>query len=194
MTGQVNPKNIRRENSNAHVPTSTQLPLARTASAAPIKQEAVINVSQSAGINVTQPLIQEKNKLEQDRHSSSNSLLKHLAGKPIYGTVNLKKEIIKPEIDIKTEQQEQLAHLHPPYARNQPMGQPNTQKQLPLAKTEIKTEQVQTFAHPANPTIPAIVKKEEESVVENKPFQCQFCLRCFPNHASRAVHISSNHR
>ena len=121
VTGQVKPKEKRRENSNnAQVPTttSTQLPLARTASAAPIKQEAVgiINVSQPADIKITQPLIfqENKNKLKQDqnfcendftkKNSSSNSLLKYLARKPIYGTVNLKKEIKTELPSIKTEQ------------------------------------------------------------------------------------------
>ena len=164
MTGQVNPKNIRRENSNAHVPTSTQLPLTRTASAAPIKQEAVINVSQSAGINVTQPLIQEKNKLEQDRHSSSNSLLKHLAGKPIYGTVNLKKEKIlkiKTEKIIENEKQhpqvvdnEKFTKIEPSdYVFDHELNQPHGHPQM---KTEIKSElQSQTFVNPS------MVKKEE---------------------------------
>ena len=173
VTGQVNPKNIRRENSNAHVPTSTQLPLARTASAAPIKQEAVrINVSP---LNYNQ----ETNKLKQDtkffrendftkKSQSSNSLLKHLSGKPIYGTVNLKKEKIlkiKTEKIIENEKQhpqvvdnEKFTKIEPSdYVFDHEMIQPHGHPQM---KTEIKSEintelQSQTFVHPS------MVKKEE---------------------------------
>ena len=72
MTSQVEPKKIVVENSN--VQYSTQLPLVRTASVAPIKQEAKINVAQSPGLNVSPPITQEKINLGQD-HSLSNSLL-----------------------------------------------------------------------------------------------------------------------
>ena len=187
VTGQVKPKEKnRRENSNFFqvVPTNTTttslklLPLARTASAAPIKQEAVrINVSP---LNYNQ----ETNKLKQDtkifrendftkKSQSSNSLLKHLGGKPIYGTVNLKKEKIlkiKTEKIIENDNQHQQ-NLHPQVVDNEKFTkiepsdyvfdheliQPHGHSQM---KTEIKSEintelQSQTFVHPS------MVKKEE---------------------------------
>ena len=181
MTGQVKPKEKnKRENSNFFqvVPTKTTtttslklLPLARTASAAPIKQEAVrINVSP---LNYNQ----ETNKLKQDTkifrendftkksQSSSNSLLKHLVdGKPIYGTVNLKKEKIlkiKTEKIIENEKQhpqvvdnEKFTKIEPSdYVFDHELNQPHGHPQM---KTEIKSElQSQTFVNPS------MVKKEE---------------------------------
>ena len=172
MTGQVKPKEKnRRENSNFFqvVPTNTTtttslklLPLARTASAAPIKQEAVrINV---LPLNYNQ----ETNKLKQDTKifrendftkksqlSSSNSLLKHLDGKPIYGTVNLKKEKI---LKIKTEkiiENEKFTKIEPSdyVFDHEPHGHPQMKTEI---KSEIKTElQSQTFVPPS------MVKKEE---------------------------------
>ena len=174
VTGQVKPKEKnKRENSNFFevVPTNTTttttslklLPLARTASAAPIKQEAVrINVSP---LNYNQ----ETNKLKQDtkifrendftkKSQSSNSLLKHLDGKPIYGTVNLKKEEI---LKIKTEkviENEKFTKIEPSdYVFDHELIQPHGHSQMKTEiKSEIKTElQSQTFVHPS------MVKKEE---------------------------------
>merc|ERR1711994_804030 len=162
VTGQVKPKEKNwRGNSNFFqvVPTNItttslkQLPLARTASAAPIKQEAVrINVSP---LNYNQ----ETNKLKQDtkifrendftkKSQSSNSLLKHIGGKPIYGTVNLKKEKIlkiKTEKIIENEKQhpevvdnEKFTKIEPSdYVFDHELNKPHGHPQM---KTEIKSE------------------------------------------------------
>ena len=180
MTSQVEPKKIVVENSN--VQYSPQLPLARTASVPPITEEAKINVAQSPGLNVSPPITQEKINLGQG-HSLSNSSLKYLVEKPIYGTVNFKNEIKTENINTEqTQHKQQHVYLNPPHA-----GNPHVQQLDPQTKTEIKTEQ-QLFPHPDNP----IIKKDETG--ENKPFQCQFCPRSYSSQDSRSAHIAANHK